>query len=86
MQIQQNKIRPWQFIRSGNASRQAALLERKSHRQGFLIERNIDLPSPARAYSCLFRGILLFLLIYTPITMINAAYEISDNTAIVPFA
>lgn len=84
MQIQQNKIRPWQFIRSGNASRQAALLERKSHRQGFLIERNIDLPSPARAYSCLFRGILLFLLIYTPITMINAAYEISDNTAIVP--
>ncbi|MBR5659586.1 MAG: transglutaminase domain-containing protein [Lachnospiraceae bacterium] len=84
MQIQQNKIRPWQFIRSSNASRQAALLERKSYRQGFLIERNIDLPSPARAYSCLFRGILLFLLIYTPITMINAAYEISDNTAIVP--
>lgn len=84
MQIQEKQIRPWQFIRSGNQNRQSALLERKSRRQGFLIERNVDLPSPARAYSCAFRGLLLFLLIYTPITMMNEAYEISDSIAIVP--
>lgn len=84
MQIKEQKIRPWQFIRSGNASKQAALLVRKSRRQGFLIERNVDLPSPSRAYSCMFRGILLFLLIYTPITMMNEAYSIASNIAIVP--
>ena len=84
MQIQEKQIRPWQFIRSGNQNRQSALLDRKSHRQGFLIERNVDLPSPARAYSCAFRGLLLFLLIYTPITMMNEAYEIASNIAIVP--
>jgi|GEM_PF-2817604 len=85
MQIQEKKIRPWQIIRSGNASKRNALLERKSYRQGFLIERDVDLPAPARAYSCAFRGLLLFLLVYTPITMLNDAYEISDNIAILPF-
>ena len=84
MQIQENKLRPWQFIRSGNKNRQNTLLERKSRRQGFLIEHNVDLPSPARAYSCAFRGLLLFLLVFTPITMMNEAYEISDSIVIVP--
>ncbi|MBR5347904.1 MAG: transglutaminase domain-containing protein [Lachnospiraceae bacterium] len=84
MQIQDKKIRPWEFIRSGNQSRQNSMLAHKSRRQGFLIERNVDLPSPARAYSCIFRGLLLFLLVYTPITMMNNAYEISNHIAIVP--
>ena len=84
MQIQQKKARPWEFIRSGNESRQGSMLARRSRRQGFLIERNVDLPSPARAYSCIFRGLLLFLLVYTPITMMNNAYEISNHIAVVP--